>query len=428
MKKNKKAGGFTENSLNNFKSGNPEAFRTIVNTIKIDELNKESWIQAVIDASQTCGDLDIGAAGVEIAKEAAKFNIKLTDRHKKLANIADKSPSKNQHESSTDSENEEDNEGSFIWSTENKTKSKPNSFSYKVPTLRIENLKNRNQNVTNWFRQFEIHTRGWKDEIRGLEVAKYFEGIALQKYELMAEDEVEYESIKKHMIEHLQSSDHSSDILTEFFNAKQRPDENVDQYGHRLLDYVKEAPIEDRQMMEQKLAVVFKKGCTLEIQKLIMASTRETFKDLWEDARKIEKIVAKSETSSIDPVKETVDAIKKALKCYNCKKEGHIAKDCRAPKTDNRKKCNSCGMTNHDSSECRLAKLLSRMLQQVSKQNTQHPATHSTKSTNYKQTRTCNFCKKTGHLEAQCRRKFGQCLKCGEAGHKINNCTKNLNA
>ena len=95
---------------------------------------------------------------------------------------------------------------------------------------------------------------------------------------------------------------------------------------HRLLEYVKHAPIEDIEIIEHKLAAVFKKGCTLEFQNLITTSTRTSFNDLWEDARKIEKIVAKTETVLVEQIRETVDAIKKPLKCYNCMKKGHIVR------------------------------------------------------------------------------------------------------
>ena len=361
MQKNKKSGGFTETSLNNFKSGNAKAFGIIRDHFKTSEFDRDTWIETILDASQTCGNFNLGLEGIIIAKEALNFDINLSDRHKKLTKIAvEEKPKDNTKSEESGSDDE------YYWDI--KQRKTTESISYKAPALKIETLKNRSQNVTNWFRQFEIHTRGWKDEIRGLEVAKYFEGIALQKYELMTENEVEYGYVKKHMIDQLQSSDFSSDILTEFFNAKQRPDENIDQYGHRLLEYVKDAPIEDREIMEHKLAAVFKKGCTLEVQKLITTSTRTSFNDLWEDARKIEKIVAKTETVLVEPIKETVDAIKKPLKCYNCKKEGHIAKECRAPRMNSRKQCSLCGLSNHDSTECQLAKLLNRTLQQICQQ------------------------------------------------------------
>ena len=120
--------------------------------------------------------------------------------------------------------------------------------------------------MNNWFGQFEIHTREWKDEIRGLEVDKYFEGIS-SKIRTDYRNVVEYGYVKKHMIVH-----------------------------------------------------------RLEFQNLITTSTRTSFNDLWEDARKIEKIVAKTETVLVEQIRETVDAIKKPLKCYNCMKKGHIVR------------------------------------------------------------------------------------------------------
>ena len=41
--------------------------------------------------------------------------------------------------------------------------------------------------------------------------------------------------------------------------------------------------------------------------------------------------------------------------------------------------------------------------------------------------RTCHFCGKFGHLQANCRNRLGSCFGCGERGHFRRDCTNNGN-
>ena len=51
MQKNKKSGGLTETSLNNFKSGNTKAFGIIRDHFKTREF--DTWIETILDESKT---------------------------------------------------------------------------------------------------------------------------------------------------------------------------------------------------------------------------------------------------------------------------------------------------------------------------------------------------------------------------------------
>ncbi|CEF61498.1 Zinc finger, CCHC-type domain and Aspartic peptidase domain-containing protein [Strongyloides ratti] len=39
--------------------------------------------------------------------------------------------------------------------------------------------------------------------------------------------------------------------------------------------------------------------------------------------------------------------------------------------------------------------------------------------------KSCNFCKKVGHVESQCKKKTNSCFKCGSLNHKIGSCSSN---
>lgn len=43
---------------------------------------------------------------------------------------------------------------------------------------------------------------------------------------------------------------------------------------------------------------------------------------------------------------------------------------------------------------------------------------------NQREQRQCHYCKKKGHLKAQCRLKLGLCLACGSGGHMVDNCSR----
>lgn len=51
-----------------------------------------------------------------------------------------------------------------------------------------------------------------------------------------------------------------------------------------------------------------------------------------------------------------VDKVGQPLRCYNCQKPGHMAKDCRVPKKKETRKCYNCGLEGHLSKNCRKPK------------------------------------------------------------------------
>ncbi|RNA41993.1 hypothetical protein BpHYR1_051839 [Brachionus plicatilis] len=70
----------------------------------------------------------------------------------------------------------------------------------------------------------------------------------------------DYRSIKYHLIKNLSASYRPKNVKIEFYSAKQRPDEDVEQFGHRLLNYMRELSEEDKKEVEKHLTEVFIDG------------------------------------------------------------------------------------------------------------------------------------------------------------------------
>ena len=92
------------------------------------------------------------------------------------------------------------------------------------------------------------------------------------------------------MIDNLRPSSFSFNIKAEFYSARQRPDEDIDKFGHRLLRYINEVTPSEKALLEYDLIEVFRNGCVAEIRKFLTQSNTESFHEIWTIAQRIEKI------------------------------------------------------------------------------------------------------------------------------------------
>ncbi|CAF1067114.1 unnamed protein product [Brachionus calyciflorus] len=128
-----------------------------------------------------------------------------------------------------------------------------------------------------------------------------------------------YEKIKNHLITSLIGPARSKNKKAEFYGAKQRIDEDVEQFGHRILSYVREFNQHDKTEVEKHLTEVFVDGVELNIQTQIINDTYLPFQAVWAKARKIEKCLnKKSQENTLVNVEESLNAIEKNKNEQKC--------------------------------------------------------------------------------------------------------------
>ena len=168
--------------------------------------------------------------------------------------------------------------------------------------VKLESLKNANQNTKEWFRRFEIQTVDWSDEDRGRIVPCFFEEVALNKFDQMNRvDQGYYSRIKDHLISSFAGSDHAEKCFKNFFTQKQRSDESIDDFATRLINLTKDLSGNRRIAAQESLSTVFIDGVKANIHKQLIMCDNNDFDYLIEKAKKLEKL---------DRVEQTVNSIK----------------------------------------------------------------------------------------------------------------------
>lgn len=335
-----------------------------------------------------------------------------------------------------------------------------------TPQISIETLKEPNQGINKWFKRFESLTKTWTEEERGLLVSSHFDDTILNKYELMQKDTENYQEIKKHIIKAFEQD--TMESHQEFFSARQRPDEDVEAFGRRLLKIIGEAPSDLKSNFNKLLPRVFKKNCCSEWNYLLVLSAKTDFESILKEAKELEKrFLEKTNTSYQNEM--SFMAMSTESVCYACKKHGHFAREC-----PNSLKCSWCEGT-HSSNECSIMKKFCTKFMSMTTEDDK-TSTKNTRSSspnrggqfssirggspardmkvgrgnmsprldkrrnsqildtknvarptqNYYRPK-CSYCQGIGHSEQFCRLKLGQCLRCGEASHQMRNCPLNLN-
>ena len=206
--------------------------------------------------------------------------------------------------------------------------------------VRIESLRSSSQNVTEWFERFESQTAKWTNEDRGYEVVSFFEEMAFEKYKMLTSNKHDYAEIKKHMIKNL-AKIKLKNKKAEFYSAKQRPDESVDQFGHRLLNYLTDLSETDKAELKKHLTEIFVDGVDGALQLHIINDSKLDFQEVWKKAKKLESCYKKKEETvlainsnetvcGIENSKQksyTVERNEQKPKCQFCGKD-HYTVDC----------------------------------------------------------------------------------------------------
>lgn len=162
-------------------------------------------------------------------------------------------------------------------------------LSINKPSLRIESLTSKYQDVIDWFETFEIQTMRWTDEMRGYEVASYFDKAAREQYrEMDPSKRTNYQEIRKYMIQNFKIHRPPNKIMKELYHVGQRPDEDIEMYSNRLLKLIRELPESFQNITNEILPKIFRDGCQNEIKNLLPRD-QKLYENLVKEAIEIER-------------------------------------------------------------------------------------------------------------------------------------------
>lgn len=444
---------YTETSLRNFKKKNAHILADIKDMQDINE--PQVWVQEICKranhVSEDSKRILESYNGLRTAKENTSLknsdnedandsdddnknirvtNSKVIDKNSTKYNLGSYARNTNRTSSSSSSEEEDEDNTSQLLAAAIKSLKKVVGNNRRPP--RIETLRSTSQNVTTWFRKFDLLTQKYEASEKAIEVVSYFEETAFEKFELLSSRKHnDYDEIKKHMMKHMKLETSLGSLKANFYSAKQRADETIEKFGHRLLTLVKEFPEDQRDTITNDLTVVFREGCDADIRKNLVTMTDANFSKLWKAAKDIESCKLKCNTTIAaikdDEDSEQVDAI--SGECFNCHKTGHLARNCpnknkaaQKPTSDEekildnqhiKKFCLFCWKNGHVAKDCFSLK---ETFAAKPSELRNHP-TNTHNSPKY-----CSNCKRSGHDTKECRKKDKICFTCNKPGHVSTAC------
>lgn len=231
----------------------------------------------------------------------------------------------------------------------------------------IDVLTGQEDDIEEWFNKFDrvAIANGWSDFEKGRKVPVWFKEKPLNIWSELSEDaKYDYAAVKENIISKL---DRANDItyLQDFFNRVQKTGESVDDYAIALKKAFNKAfrgsKSEDAQ---RTLLGRFRTGLIPEVQSLMCTIEPKKIDEAIDLANKVEKTLelqlkrlsinsvqatehnkqsthksrrferSRSRKRSITPLRRNRDRSKSSsqspirLICYNCHKQGHMAKDC----------------------------------------------------------------------------------------------------
>lgn len=279
-----------------------------------------------------------------------------------------------------------------VITNDNDTKTVDNS-------LKIDSLRSVAQVKDGWFRRFELYTRSLSSKAKATTLLRHLETRAIDKLEGVDDTIIDdYEKLKKHLIESLQSDSTPFQRSLDFLAARQQAGEDAEGFGRRLLRMLNEFSEELQSEYKKNLGEIFHRGCNPALRKDLTVNSQggnapKDFNTLWLKAIEIESEarLAYNNTSELAAissklVKENTTETNAAIgECYNCHKPGHVARECPV-KAASFAKCSFCSGA-HAEKDCFKARKALGLIKNEKRAESKEACIH---------------CRKTNHSSEKC--------------------------
>ncbi len=239
----------------------------------------------------------------------------------------------------------------------------------------------------------------WKKEEYAAKLSALLTGKALDVYARLPDDQAtDYERLKKDLLRRYNKT--ADGYRSQFRKCRPEKEETSDQYLHRLKRYLERwIDLEDIEKSYEKIRDLmlkeqFLEACPKDVAIYLQERAPENLQELTKQADLY--LIAHGRQlngapqGSVETKKSSTTAPSKSsdipIKCYNCNKTGHMARECRSKVQP---------------------QMQPQTQQQASQARTWQPRSNSQQYNNaeppWRNTRTCFVCHKTGHRASECR-------------------------
>jgi len=207
-------------------------------------------------------------------------------------------------------------------------------------------------------------------------------GLVLAYWEAVPGSPAERVSFKKQFFDYFSTNQHQQNWMNELRNRRMKEGENVDAYAGALVELYRKADPTDQYPASDKLQT-FLGGLPPQLRMFTELRGPRDFRDAWDQAKKVESTLKKSNPFGPDPsvtqvntlmadqliklgasVSALATEVREEKKCSFCQRTGHVVENCYKKKNgsdsgNNRgsnsqpPSCYGCGMKGHLRRECR---------------------------------------------------------------------------
>ncbi len=240
--------------------------------------------------------------------------------------------------------------------------------------VNIENLTGNEEDIDDWFEAFErnCNANGWNDDIKSIKLPLFLHDTALLVWQSLTIDKrKDYTEAKEAIMKKLSNVDN---LEHQFYTRRQKTTESSLEFALKLTKMARRIyPNHDK---EKDVLRIFLAGLSPELKRLTITAKLYSLEDAIEVTQKAEKFLSEEVISkqinatlnrktedgnrsrsrdrprSQSPSRRRSPTPGRDIVCYECKRAGHIARNCRTKIKQPELKCYNCGKRGHIASKC----------------------------------------------------------------------------